>query len=273
MQLDGALITIERRRTTGCIDLAVVFVREHFAGVLLMTAMFAVPTVVLGWALMSYVDIFTSWMVLLLFACVSPFLGAVLVSSTGRRVFGDAFDVGEGFRSLKSRFIQLLGYVIVTRALSTILSCLILPPLLLICRYGFITEILYLENTPRKKASTRLSNLMSSVNSDMVGRGLLVFAFYAVMVFGLGILVELASNLLFGIPILWNRLTVLNGRNWELIFFDPRFCTVAHVLLWVFYPLIRLTWFFCYLDVRIQKEGWDVELDYRIEAQRLSELG
>ena len=54
--------------------------------------------------------------------------------------------------------------------------------------------------------------------------------------------------------------------------FDPLVTTVIHALLWAFYPLIRIAWFFCYLDVRIQKEGWDVELDFRIEAQRLEAL-
>jgi hypothetical protein len=38
---------------------------------------------------------------------------------------------------------------------------------------------------------------------------------------------------------------------------------------WLVYPLARLAWFFCYLDARIRKEGWDVELAFRIEAGRL----
>jgi hypothetical protein len=40
-------------------------------------------------------------------------------------------------------------------------------------------------------------------------------------------------------------------------------------VLWIVYPVIRLAWMFCYLDVRIRKEGWDLEIDFRVEARRL----
>jgi hypothetical protein len=36
--------------------------------------------------------------------------------------------------------------------------------------------------------------------------------------------------------------------------------------------VIRLAWFFCYLDQRIRNECWDLQLQYRAEAARLEEL-
>ena len=272
MQLDGAQITIERRKTAGCLDLAVVFQREHFARIAVMTGWFAVPTIIIGWLLMSYVDAMASWMVLLLFSCVSPFLGAALVNATGRRVFGDDFEPGEAVRGVGRHFSRLLGYVLLTRFISAIFGCFILPPLFIICRWGFMTEILYLENAPKKKAGVRLKNLMASVYSDLVGRALILTFFYAVFVFGFFVLVELFCTVILGFSILWDRLDLLEGNYANLLLFDPLVSTVIHGLLWAFYPLVRVAWFFCYLDVRIQKEGWDVELDFRIEAQRLEAL-
>ena len=37
-------------------------------------------------------------------------------------------------------------------------------------------------------------------------------------------------------------------------------------------PVIRLAWFFCYLDQRIRNECWDLQLQFRAEAARLEEL-
>jgi len=272
MQLDGAQITIERRKTAGCLDLAVVFQREHFAPIAVMTGWFAVPTIFIGWLLMSYVDEMASWMVLLLFSFVSPFLGAALVNATGRRVFGDDFEPGDAVRGVRRHFSRLLGYVLLTRLVSAVFTCLILPPLFIICRWGFITEILYLENAPKKKAGIRLKNLMTSVYSDLVGRGLVLMFFYAVFVFGFYVFLELFCTVILGFSILWDRLDMLEGNYANLFLFDPLVTTVIHALFWAFYPLVRIAWFFCYLDVRIQKEGWDVELDFRIEAQRLEAL-
>lgn len=274
MQLDGSLITIERRKITGCIDLAVVFIREHFGAVALMTMFFAVPSCLLTWWLMSETDSYI-WASLILFALLSPILGAVLVIGAGRRVFGDQLHVGRSFKALRKRFWILFGYMLVTRALGGVLWCLILPPLLVGVRYGFLAEVLYLESTPRKKAGSRLSKLMSNVFSDLVGRGLAAFTFYALLVFGLFVIVELASTTLLGVPIVSGRLASgVDVQNELGILFasDPRFITILHALMWVAYPLVRIAWFFCYLDVRIQKEGWDVELDFRIEAQRLGGL-
>jgi hypothetical protein len=278
MQLDGSAITIERRKITGCIDLAVVFVREHFGAVATMTAFFAVPSTLLTWWLMAYTDqsLFVS---LILFALLSPILGAVLVIGAGRRVFGDEFRVGESFSALRKRFWRLFGYMLLTRVLGGVLWCLILPPLLVVVHSGFIAEILYLESTPGNKVAARRKSLMTNVFSDLVGRGLAVFAFYALVVFGLFLLLERAAALLTGLQIMGMDFTAFIGLMFEdgeefltVIIAHPLFITVLHALMWLVYPLIRLAWFFCYLDVRIQKEGWDVELDFRIEAQRLGKL-
>lgn len=274
MQLDGAAITIERRKMTGCIDLAVVFVREHFGAVAMMTLFFAVPSCLVTWLLASYTDVYVyaSW---ILFAILSPILGAVLVIGAGRRVFGDEFQVGASFKTLRSRFWILFGYVFLTRLLGGILWCLILPPLLVIVRYGFVAETLFLESTPKKKVGSRVSNLMANVYSDLVGRSVTSLLFYILTAFGLFVIIELVFSILLGIPVVYGRLGG-GGDLWDefviLMLSDPWCITVFHAILWLVYPLIRLAWFFCYLDVRIQKEGWDVELDFRIEAQRLNGL-
>ena len=48
--------------------------------------------------------------------------------------------------------------------------------------------------------------------------------------------------------------------------------TAIQFTIWLPYPVIRLAWFFCYLDQRIRNECWDLQLQFRAEAARLEEL-
>lgn len=55
-----------------------------------------------------------------------------------------------------------------------------------------------------------------------------------------------------------------------MLWYDPKVVTVLMGVLWLVYPLARMAWFFCYLDQRIRNECWDVELDFRRDARRLT---
>ncbi len=57
-----------------------------------------------------------------------------------------------------------------------------------------------------------------------------------------------------------------------MLFYDPLVVATLCGTLWLVYPIARLAWFFCYLDARIRKEGWDVELAFRIEGRRLQSI-
>jgi hypothetical protein len=54
-----------------------------------------------------------------------------------------------------------------------------------------------------------------------------------------------------------------------LLAYDPLLVGALSATWWLVYPLARLAWFFCYLDLRVRKEGWDVEIELRVEARRL----
>ena len=102
--------------------------------------------------------------------------------------------------------------------------------------------------------------------------------FGAIAVLSLFVLADKGVEFFLGVPIFWGRVSsdvpaaVLFQEALNLIRYDPLAITAFHATLWLVYPVARLAWFFCYLDVRIRKECWDVELDFRIEAQRLESL-
>ena len=101
---------------------------------------------------------------------------------------------------------------------------------------------------------------------------ILIAVFFGTSVASLFVLVDMASGTLLGLPILAGRVSGLAYFIEEiatLMTRDPRVATVFVSVLWLVYPVARLAWMFCYFDVRIRKEGWDIELDFRVEANRL----
>jgi hypothetical protein len=51
---------------------------------------------------------------------------------------------------------------------------------------------------------------------------------------------------------------------------DPRCLTVFAAAVMLVYPIVRLAWFFCYIDLRVRRDCWDMELLFRQEARRLA---
>ena len=272
MKLDGAIFAIEQRSVGGCIDLAIVFLREHFFAVFRLLACFAVPSVALTWWLVARNDwTLTSCVTLFVLEC--PFFGAALVASAGHRVFGERFSSRTGIRLLASRLLLLLVLTLTVRTITAIgLIFFIFPGYMVATRYGFLAEILLLERCPARRYETRLNDLMNSTFRDLLGRLIMIVVFFGTSVASLFVLVDMASGTLLGLPILAGRVSGLAYFIEEiatLMTRDPRVATVFVSVLWLVYPVARLAWMFCYFDVRIRKEGWDIELDFRVEANRL----
>lgn len=274
MQLDGAIFAIQRRTVGGCIDLGIVFLREHFGGVLRLTCLFAIPVCVLTWWLVSRQE-WNFFAILMLFATVSPFFGSALVAAAGQRVFGDRFSAWMGMRALLGRLLALGVLIVIARAVTLLgLMALVVPGYCIATRYGFLAEVLLLERQRLSKYESRLSDLQTATFGTLLGRLITIMIFFWISVASLFVLLDLTSGYVFGTPILIGRTTSMDFMVEEitnLLIADPLVLTSFVAVMWLVYPVARLAWFFCYLDVRIRKEGWDVELDFRIESQRLGE--
>jgi len=272
MQLDGALFVIERRSVGRCIDLAVAFFREHMLTLLRLTAVFGVPSCAFVWWATEHTarGLFTNIMV---FSCVSPLLGGALAVGCGQRVFGSPLTVAGCLAKLWQRVFTLMFVALIVR-----LGCFmfvwffVIPAILLANRYGFMPELLYLEQVKWTKAEKRLSVLTKSYFSDLMGRMMIISFFYMITVISMFAIADTVGTLLLGSPILFSRLTFGPDwlpEMWDLLWTDALITTVVHASLWLAYPICRLAWLFCYLDLRIRREGWDIDLDCRIEAKRL----
>lgn len=272
MRLDGAIFAIEQRTVGGCIDLATVFLRAHFLQVMQLVAVFAVPSVWLAWWLVDSQE-WTLFGCALLFVVESPLLGAALVVAAGHRVFGESFSPVVGLRVLGRRFILFLPLLLALKIVTGIFVFMfVIPAYLLSARYGFLSEVLLLENCPARKYESRLNDLVNQNFFQLLGRLLAVMSFFCVTWLAMFLFVDLTSDWLLNYPILIGRISgteYFADEIFTLLTVDPRVTVAAMTLAWLLYPLARLAWMFCYLDTRIRKEGWDIELDFRIEAQRL----
>src|SRR5262249_15238443 len=138
--------------------------------------------------------------------------------------------------------------------------------------YGFLPEVLLLEQMDSSEVRGRLGELVQSHFGDLLARSLVLLAFTAAAAVAIFTLVDQTLRLLLGWPLLLGRLDPRGpaGDLWELVQGDPAVVAVLAAVVWLLYPIARLAWFFCYLDIRIRKEGWDLELSFRVEALRLS---
>ena len=271
MKLEDTTVSIEQRSLGACLDLALVFYRHHALPLLALTLLFALPAVGLSALLVQATgEVAILWIALFTFmGC--PFLGAVVVSGAGRAVFGDRLEWMSALRGLSGVCWRLFFAVVTTRLLVLLgLSCFGLPGLLLGVYFGFLAEVIVLERLSGGAARRRGHDLTVPTYLDLVFRALALLLFMAAATTALVALVDQSVGLLLGRSLVSDRLEWrFLGDSIRHLLADPWAIGLLSGTVWFVYPLARLAWFFSYLDVRIRKEGWDLELGFRMEARRI----
>ncbi len=103
-----------------------------------------------------------------------------------------------------------------------------------------------------------------------MGRYTAIVMFAAAVSISMFTIFDIGSGTLLGYPIVIGRTSAFFAEElFYLLIWDPLAITMLSATVWLVYPLARLAWFFCYIDARIRKEGWDVELEFRVESHRL----
>ncbi len=273
MRLEAATMALEQRSVGATIDLAILFYRQHAPQMLALTVIFgAIPTTIGAYRAAAHGD---GWLWSgLAFFFVSPFLGAALVAGAGHHVFGEEFTVGNALRYFWSRIGALLVLLPFGRAILGLLTlmCWGVFTVPLASRYGYLSEALILERLRVWRVGKRLEEILRNRFFESCGRYLAIVSFASVVAVTLFSFIDVSSWLLLGIPIFFGKVSwaVAFDDMANLFSYDPVLVATWTATCWLVYPLARLAWFFCYLDARIRKEGWDVEIDFRVEARRLA---
>ena len=272
MKVEDCIVTVERRNVGGCIDLAFVFLRQFLGPLYLLTACFAGPSLFFVWSTGESMRHDVLVPSILIFSFFSILLSAAMVATVGPQVFGVPISTRAAVKGLLSRCIPYILLAVLFRMSG---FCLLVPLLFAMAWCGHLPEVMLLERTPLNQVTQRLSWLGKGGGySRNIGRILAITGLWCVMSLGVFMLADLLSGWLFNKPIFFG--TIAPGPDMVYSFQsrlmdDPFLITVMHAALWFTYPIVRLAWFFCYLDQRIRNECWDLELQFRVEAGRLEE--
>ncbi len=277
MNVEDCIVAVERRSLGGCLDLAFVFTREFAGPILRLTLCFAIPSCATVWLLTSSATDMLIPSILILALSVTLYGGA-LVAAVGPQVFGVPISTRRALRSVWHRAAGFLFLSAVYRFLQLMTAfLLVLPSVIVTSRLGHLPEVLLLEQTSVSGTLPRLSWLTAGGgHTRNFVRLLALLGFWALFSTGLLILADLLSTALFNVPVFLARLPQTDvdfEQKLSAVTLDsPLFLTMLHAAVWVPYPIIRIAWFFCYLDQRIRNECWDLELQFRTEAVRLEQL-
>ncbi|MEY2725520.1 MAG: hypothetical protein RLZZ458_1387 [Planctomycetota bacterium] len=277
MKVEDCIVSVERRTFGECLDLAIVFTREFAAPLLRIWLVCAIPSCALVWLLASSNTdmLFPS---ILIFLVLSSVYNSLLIAAVGPQVFGVPMSLKSGYRLWRRRFFSWLVVSLFARFFQFISGfCFVLPSVIVTAYVGHYPEVLLLEDAPLSKISPRLSWLSSGGGYGRSQARLFgLFAFWAIMSAGTFLALDLSAATLVNRPIFLPLLLAANARFEEsmaqIILDDPAFLTALQLALWIPYPIIRIAWFFCYLDQRIRNECWDLQVQLRAEASRLEQL-
>lgn len=286
MRFDHIRIRLEPLSVSNCLDMAVLFLRQYFKPIAQLFAVFALPSCAAVFVLAYYYDYDLRFPALLFFILSSP-LGILLISGTSAASFGEPFSwesvlkkkpgrlIGLFFRGLLLRaaigavilMFLLEDWDIALRVLLGFVLCLF-PGVWLAIRSGFFVERTVMADLSNHLHETRGSKLIRKQFGDLLIGGGMIVGYCALLWVVFFTVCDLAINFFFHIPIFFARLGP-DGEAGFLLWGDPKVLCLITFCAFLVYPLGRLAWFFTYIDLRVRRDCWDMELEMAQEADRL----
>lgn len=271
MYLDKTQIAIRERTFLETLDLALRVVREYALPLLGLLLLTAVPMAALNYFLLlgvaepivEFFNLPTPYYFFAMYLVVwqMPLVTAPMTLFLGQVLFTQQPEPGKIAREFFRSLPQLLWYQVVLRAA-------VIPLVFTWCApyagWPYLSEVILLERTPyrrRRGSSTittwqRSQSLHSGLWGDAFARWLA-----AVSIGGL-LLVSLGGSL-YIVTRMFVRAAPVEGISHHGL-------VVFHAALWLVVGFFAVVRFLGYVDLRIRREGWEVELLMRAEALRLT---
>ncbi len=274
MQLDQNRIAIRERGFLEILDLALRVIRAHAWPLLATFCIGAIPMILLNAWLLSDVVIrldseqysqYVFYMYLLI-VWQTPLAMAPLTLYLGQALFTDRPRAGQVVRSFFGSLPQLILYQVIVRALFV---PLVVTWFLLYAWQPYLSEVILLERNPIARRGKQ--GMTTGRRTKALHRGYVAELF-------LRWLGALAIGALL-VPALWCALSFLRFTLAEQeAWYDPwsgweansTLYTLGFALAaWLVVGYFTVVRFLGYLDLRIRREGWEIELMMRAEAARL----
>ncbi len=258
MRFELATIDIRPRRVFEILDLALRFYRIHLTRLLGTAVLYALPALLFGFAVYVFFGSFI--LGLLVFWLLLPVSSHAVVLVASRLVFGSDITLEETRALYRPVWLSLFVRRLFQRILWVPLLPLVAGEIIRI-GYAFSPMIVLLERLVGLPGALR----RKSLNRDGGARGFgfdLALSFVAfLMVIAMAFTADLVASDIIDV---WEF-----GGLFEEVASSGTKVALWFVFLTLVSPLVDLAWFFFYLDTRIRKEGWDLELGFKAMARRL----
>lgn len=266
MRLDRIRIQIRPRGHLEALDLAVAVVRRHWIGLGVATAVGAAPFLAFNLWAFDEEDVRVEgaaavafYAIVLLFQ--APWATALITLYLGQATFADRIQP----RRIARDFARSLGQMFLFQGLlrgAILATCVGAPFALLFLKY--LNEILLLERSPVGRVYRRLATFHGRIKARILGETAFDLALGVlstlILVWGLRALVEIWSGD-------WSTGLIEFESADLLLYWFPVFSGPGQVAAWLAISFFTVVRFVSYLDCRIRREGWDVELKLRTAAQ------
>ena len=286
MQLDNTRIVIRERDFLDILDLSLRTLRYYLFPWAMLSMIGAVPFALLNaWLLSLFGPTYTFagadvvmhvsnpaeyiYRLVILTVWEMPLAAAPLTRYFGHALFLDRPNASRIARELRDSLPQLILYQVLLRGL------LILPALIdwraffliflwLIpyVRSPYLNEIILLERNPFSARPGRITTSCRSNSLHAGSRSTLFSRFLISMLFGVLMSCGLALSLWY--------IRGLMTHHWDKS--GVVYTIGVPVALWTVAAYFTVVRYLSYLDLRIRREGWEVELRVRAEAERLAGL-
>jgi len=286
VRIDRATISLLPRSGTSCVDMAVKYYGRHLKEIALIWLLIAIPICGLVYYLSRWhqCDIRTAGCVL--FFATSPY-GILLMLVVVPNVFGEPFTLSASrARWHRKGFVLFAKGLLARIAIGAGLVFFVLPGIWLAMRFGFLVERNCLADEGSKLHVSATDKLLRESWGDLVVRAWGIFAFCQLLTGVMFVSFDYMLHLLFGVSTLLDRvgqsLAPMESYASDELFVaayaedlryliveDPLVLTLMTAAALFVYPIGRLAWFFCYVDVRVRRDLWDMEIEFLNAAKRL----
>jgi hypothetical protein len=266
VQLDRHRIVIRERSYVDLLDLTLKVLRAHAAPLAGLFLLGVLPMAVFNaYLLRNYMEpeIETEipyiylWFMLVDVLIEAPLATAAITLYLGEALFHDSISPKGIIRDFFRALPQMLLFQVLLRWLLVI--CVV-PWLFLFGVWPYLSEVILLERNPffrrRRGAMTtwrRLQVLHQGASGDLFARWAGSLATGGILFVSLGLTFTILGAML------------LNEWEWE----GPVYFVFYPLALWLTIGFFTITRYLGYLDLRIRREGWEVELLMRAESARL----
>jgi hypothetical protein len=281
MKFQDAALSLQPRSIGSCLDVALVFVGRHLGLFLQILAIIAVPTCAGVYLASRYTEWGWFWCGLGLGLMSIP-LGTALVSAAVRIAIGQPCTaLGAVLNAFRSTWDTMLLMALLRPVHFVLMFAGVLPGAAAMIYTGFHAESRLFSRWRAGEHDHRIGDLVKLEFSDLLARSL-GMAVFGIFFWGLlTITVDAAAMLLVGVsPCIGGLADAVRNpwglEDWEawwlalwtFLTTDALALTTVTATALVTYAVCRIAWFFAYVDLRIRRDCWDVEVALTEEAQR-----